>query len=161
MNNIIYKNVSQINCIYFLGFLIIVFCLTNCSNLENNQQKKDSDQMKVLNLSQLNAKQLEDWKLFFDKWILGEFKRCLQTNNFKMDCIDCGSIYLDVQLTVDKNGKLSNLKIITEEIDCSEKSQEQIQKLSKCMLSYFEKNNYPESLKNIILETRLGKVTRC
>lgn len=117
--------------------------------------------MKTLKIAELNPKQMEDWKSVFDQWLMNNFGDCLRAHDFKMDCIDCGNVIMDVVLEIGASGGLQDYTILHVDFDCSNKSEEQIESLKRCMMTYFIRNDYPKSLKGVKLETRIGRVTKC
>jgi hypothetical protein len=115
----------------------------------------------IITTEQMNEKQLLAWNVLFDSWLRDEFHPGLKALHYKQDCIQCGDIYFVTQFHVNQQGRVSKYKIVREEIDCREKTVEQNNDLKARTTNSFAAWRFPPSLRNAIVEARMGKVTRC
>jgi len=141
--------------------IVLFFCCLNlgCRSEEKNENNSKKNEMK--NVSELSVKQLEDWNNIYNLWLQNNFQNCLHVHDFKMDCMDCGNIILDVELVVSATGALESYEIMKTDFDCSNKTDTQLEALKGCLMLYFMENKYPESLTNTSFKTRIGRVTKC
>jgi hypothetical protein len=116
---------------------------------------------KVITTDEMNEQQALAWKSLFDSWLRDKFRPALKALDYKQDCIQCGDIYFVTQFHIDQKGQVSTFAIVHEEIDCHGKTAEQNDKLRKTITNDFKGWIFPASLRNLIIEARMGQVTRC
>ena len=115
----------------------------------------------IITTEQMNKDKLQAWNTLFDSWMRDTFRPILKALHYKQDCIQCGDIYFVTRFYIDQEGHVSKYKIVREEIDCSSKTAQQNNELRKMITSGFVAWIFPPSLKNMIIEARMGEVTRC
>jgi hypothetical protein len=74
-----------------------------------------------------------------------------------MNCADCEYIYIDVVVVIDKTGRMSGYTKKAEKV-CRGKAPE---KLERCFIDYLRSITFPENLRNMIIEMRLGTGLKC
>jgi hypothetical protein len=97
------------------------------------------------------------WKAIDKDWMENQYWACLKKFNLKMSCAGCENIYIDVELHINAEGRLASYKILKENI-CSGKITSD---LEQAFLAYFKTLTFPESLRNLIIEARLGTGLKC
>ena len=131
--------------------LIIVFIIIT---LDSFAQTKDTI---VLRESDLKNEQMIAWYTLDTIWTKNIMPVCFFENNIKLNCANCGSIYLKMQLKIDTSGKLVSYTKIKENM-CGNAFTE---KLEKCFLDFFNFLIFPEELRGIILEVNIGRGLKC
>ncbi|MEK6337407.1 MAG: hypothetical protein AABM67_20990 [Acidobacteriota bacterium] len=116
---------------------------------------------KIISTEHMNKEQLRDWSTLFDGWVRDEFRPTLKTLAYKQDCVQCGDIYFVTQFHVDQEGYVREFKIVREEIDCRSKTVPENDALREKLTSNFTGWIFPPSLRGVIVEARMGEVTRC
>jgi hypothetical protein len=106
--------------------------------------------------------QLEDnawqkWDSINTHWMNNVYYSCLKANKLKMSCASCVYIYIDAEFTVDSAGKLTNIKIIKENI-CSRRATE---KLINCFFDYFRNLTFPQPLRQKRIISKFGTGLKC
>lgn len=140
-------------------WLISLFLISCSSPKKENTTVKDEN--KALSEFDFNAQQRADWRSLSGDWKDGPFKAILKNNNFKQDCIECGSILLKVHFQVDSQGDITEIILVDSEIDCSRKSEDERKKLETLILESFKTLKFPVSLRNILIEASIGNPTKC
>jgi hypothetical protein len=118
-------------------------------------------EQEIITTDLMNKDQLLAWNTLFDSWLRNEFRPSLKKLHYKQDCMQCGDIYFITRFYVDQEGHVSKYKIVREEIDCNNKTDQQNNELRETITNGFEAWIFPPSLKNMIIEARMGEVTRC
>lgn len=85
------------------------------------------------------------------------FRQCLDESRLSMNCSDCVYIYIKVIIVIDKKGRLSGYRKISENV-CGQKATE---KLERCFIDYLESISFPKNLRNMSIEMRLGTGLKC
>lgn len=125
-------------------------------------KKMDPEETNLIKWSEFSDQQQMDWIDIYQNWLnTSFFKNCLKNNDFKMDCIDCSDVFIIVEIVIDQNGKIADLKEIEEHIDCPQKTPEQIENLKACIRTTFSQVVFPESLRRIKYRTVLGEESMC
>ncbi|HEY9206914.1 MAG TPA: hypothetical protein VIO58_13460 [Candidatus Methanoperedens sp.] len=119
------------------------------------------EQETIITTELMDRNQLLEWNMMFDSWLRNKFRPGLRALHYKQNCIQCGDIYFIVRFYVDKEGHISKYKIVREEIDCNNKTVQQNNELRKTITNDFIEWIFPPSLRNIIIEARMGEVKRC
>jgi hypothetical protein len=119
------------------------------------------NQKKVIKIEQMTNDQLSAWNSLFNSWMQHKFFPQLKKLHYKQDCIDCGDIYFITRFNIDNKGLVTNYEIIREEIDCRNKTEQENNKLKKVLVQGFSSWIFPEILHDLIIEARMGFVTRC
>jgi len=119
----------------------------------NTGVKKDS----IIKENNLKGKQWDAWYTLDSTWTHHIFPGCLNENHLKLSCADCSKIYLTVQLSIDSTGKLVSHKKISS-IMCGDGMSI---KMEKCLLDFFYFIEFPSTLRNIILEVKVGNGLKC
>jgi hypothetical protein len=138
--------------IIFIG----AFLLISISKI--NAQKQDllvSDT--IMQSHDLNKEQWHVWDSIDNYWLKNEFPLCLKNNKLKLSCSGCESIYLVVNLYIDKEGKLTKYDIVKEKV-CGNVASPA---LKKCFISYFQTLVFPPALRSINIQVRLGNGLKC
>jgi hypothetical protein len=115
----------------------------------------------IITTEQMSEQQLAAWNSLFDSWRRDEFWPGLETLNYKQDCVQCGDIYFVTRFHIDQQGQVSKYQIVREEIDCRGKTTRQNNELRKAITRSFSGWIFPPSLRNVVVEVRMGEVTRC
>ena len=116
----------------------------------------------VIHEYQLNEKQAAAWNKIKSSWVENDYKAILKENKIKLGCggisnNECESIYVDVVLKINEKRKLEYYKLIN-----GKKCGEPISKpLEIQLMKMFFKKEFPQELRNIKFETRLGSVLKC
>lgn len=145
-----------------LFVLLIAGGLTipSCSQNNHSQPEKEMSQ-NIRTEKDLTAEQQLDWYTFLQEWQINEFNGQLKTLGFRQDCVDCSNIVWTMQLSVDEAGKLTNLDIVNRDIQCPNKSKEQIQELENKVIESFKQQKFPTFLKSMITELKVGRASKC
>lgn len=115
----------------------------------------------IITIELMNKNQLLEWNTMFGSWLRERFRPILKALDYKQDCIQCGDIYFITRFYVDQEGHVSKFEIVREEIDCSSKTEQQNNELRKAIANGFGAWIFPPTLKNMIIEARMGEVKRC
>jgi hypothetical protein len=118
-------------------------------------------EQEMITTEDMNKDQLLVWNTLFDSWLHDKFHPSLKALHYKQDCMDCGDIYLVIRFHIDHEGNVRKYEIVREEIDCRSKTVEQNNQLRKMITGDFEAWTFPSPLRNLIIEARMGAVTRC
>ena len=129
--------------------------------LQRTQGEIADMEQEMITTEQMNTDQLLAWNTLFDSWLRDKFRASLKALHYKQDCIQCGDIYFVTRFYVDQTGHVSKYKIVREEIDCRGKTAQQNNELRKTITDSFGTWIFPPSLRNVIIEARMGAVTRC
>ena len=116
---------------------------------------------KIISTEHMNKEQSLAWGTLFDDWVRDEFRPTLKMLDYKQDCVQCGDIYFVTQFYVDQEGHVREFKIVREEIDCRSKTTRENDDLRERLTSSFAGLIFPPSLRGVIVEARMGEVTRC
>jgi hypothetical protein len=150
--------IRQINLFFY--FLTGLFTIISCSPNAGSEPEKQMQQS-VIKENDLSEDQRMEWISFLKEWQINEFNSLLKSSDFRQDCVDCGNIVWDVQLHIDANGKCSKVDLIKRNVECSQKSDEQIQNLEKKVLASFKEKKFPDSFKSLNLEVKIGRASKC
>jgi hypothetical protein len=143
---------KKTNCailIFSAGFLWF-----GCDKTQNPAQP---DSPKRILSYELSGTAWTDWKAIDADWMKNHYWACLEKFNLKMSCGRCEDIFIDVELHINAEGRLDSYKILKENI-CEKKITPE---LEQSFLEYFKKLTFPESLRNLIIQTKLGTGLRC
>jgi hypothetical protein len=105
---------------------------------------------------ELSEAQLKAWNKVEAGWEK-EYPRILKEQKLKLNCNGCSSIYLDVILSIDENGKLKYYKLLDSD-KCSEKFSKG---LEIRFMKWFFDYKFPKELFNLEFEVRLGSSLKC
>jgi hypothetical protein len=150
--------IRQTNLFFF--FLTVLCTITSCSPNAGSEPEKKMQQS-VIKENDLSEEQRMEWISFLKDWQINEFNSFLKTSGFKQDCVDCGNILWDVQVHVDAEGKCDKINVLKRNVECSQKSEEQIQDLENKVLQSFKGKKFPDSLKSLTLEMKIGRASKC
>ncbi len=120
-----------------------------------NGQTKDKDT--VFQFYDLNKTAYKSWNNIDSVWHYNSFRKCLSENNLKLSCAKCESIYLDVIFTIDSTGKLIDYRIVNEKLCGGRFTPE----LKICFLEFFLDFNFPEELRRLKFQVKLGTGLKC
>ena len=98
----------------------------------------------------------KDLKELKKSWDL-VFHKCLISNKIKITCAGCYGVRYSVKITVEANGKITNI-IELENNQCGEKLSEPFK---KCLMDYLNNYNFPEDLRNKTFELRVDRTLKC
>ncbi len=135
-------------------FFFISFSSCPLLSQEIIDTTKSSD---VLKYYELKGEAWKDWNAISQNWMKNEYHKILKENKLKMTCSGCEYIYLDVVLNIDSTGKMTYYKLINSN-KCSEKFSKKLE--IQFMKSFFNLK-FPDSLKNMYFEARLGTGLKC
>jgi len=133
--------------------LLFIGLQINVSAQNNHSVKQDS----VLKTTDLKGTQWEEWNMLDTTWIKHMFPSCLLENHLELNCRKCVTAYITVQMKIDSKGKLVSHKLIESNI-CGKDASE---KLINCFLDFFYFIEFPNELRNIIFEVKLGNSLKC
>jgi hypothetical protein len=85
------------------------------------------------------------------------YYNCLSQSRLSMNCSNCIYIYIDVIISIDNKGRLCGYTKTVENI-CGNKASE---KLERCFIDYLESITFPNNLRNMSIEIRLGTGLKC
>jgi len=138
--------------------LILIFsaCLLwfGCGKTQNPAQP---DSPKRILSYELTGSARTAWNAIDADWMKNHYWACLDEFNLKMSCGRCDNIFIDVELHIDTEGRLESYEILKENI-CANKITPE---LEQSFLAYFKELTFPESLRNLIIEARLGTGLKC
>ncbi len=115
----------------------------------------------VVTAKEMSNEQLEDWNKLCEDWLQSSFRPGLRALHYNQDCVQCADIYFVIRFYVDHAGLVNRYEIVREEIDCRAKTPQQNDKLRETITAEFATWVFPPSLRDIIIEARMGVVTRC
>ena len=138
----------------FPKILIIFFLVSTCALCCGKNIKAPAVPVKDY---ELTDDQRKAWSLIKEQWFRNDYREILKKFNLKMNCSDCEYVYITVRLHVDDSGRIVNFEIIKEHI-CRGGATE---KLREAFLKYFKDIILPESLRDMIIEARLGTGLSC
>lgn len=129
--------------------LALLFTSFFCGSAQNNAA--DTLQRYTLSPEQKSA-----WDSIEVSWTRKYFNTFLKRNNIKINCGACTGIYMDVVLTINKEGYAN--ADITKHVRCGGR-------LSEKQITYF-KNSFsqllfPPSMRNVILNVQVGRYLKC
>src|SRR5260221_5111467 len=116
---------------------------------------------KIIETDYMDAPRLAAWNKLFNVWVSDVFRPALRALDYKQDCIQCGDIYFVTRFFIDKDGHVKKYEIVREEIDCNDKTVKQNDELKASVSEGFGEWIFPAVLGNIVVEARMGEVTRC
>jgi hypothetical protein len=90
-------------------------------------------------------------------WMSTHYPSILKRHRLKMQCSNCESIYMNVQLDIDSTGKVFFYKIIKEKC-CAGKFSDTVR---KDFLKYFLEVTFPDALRRKKFIIRLGTGLKC
>jgi len=111
---------------------------------------------------QLTELKYTAWLKIKQNWTRKDFQEVIKENKIKMGCggisnNECESLYVDVILKINEKGKLEYYKLLN-----GKKCGESITKPFEIrMMRNFFKIEFPEELRNLKLQTRLGSALKC
>jgi hypothetical protein len=85
------------------------------------------------------------------------FQKCLAINKIKISCGGCYGVRYSVKISIDSNGKITNV-VELENNQCGEKISES---LKKCLMDYLYSYNFPPELRNQIIQLRVDRTLKC
>jgi hypothetical protein len=142
-----------------------------CYNMSSNQNMFANKNEPVMNSTKqqdtilledhFTEEQYAQWKEFLRNWQRSSYAEILSKEKFSQDCIDCGSILLKLELSLDKNGKCTDMALLESIIDCSRRSVPERKKLETLLLNNIRTLSFPEFLRNQKVHVRMGKATKC
>lgn len=118
-------------------------------------------EQEIITIERLSQAQSQAWRALFDSWLRDEFYPGLAALQYKQDCLQCGDIFFVTRFYVDRQGRVSQYEIVREEIDCRGKTTEQNDELRARITGGFGAWLFPPPLTGMIIEARMGQVTRC
>ena len=139
---------------YIFTFLFFLFFVFLVSSQEITDTTKISD---VLKSYELKGDAWTSWNAIYQDWMKKEYHQILKENKLKMNCNGCEYIYLDVVLNIDSIGKMTYYKLINSN-KCSEKFSKKLE--IQFMRSFFNLE-FPQPLRNMYFEARLGTGLKC
>jgi len=143
---------KKTNCVLLM--FSACFLLFGCNKTQNPVRP---DSPKRILSYELTGSAWTDWKAIDADWMKNHYWTCLEKLNLKMSCAHCENIYVDVELHINAEGRLESYKILKENI-CENKITPE---LEESFLAYFKELTFPESLRNLIIEARLGTGLKC
>ncbi len=106
---------------------------------------------------ELEKSQEETWKKEETIWLENVFYPYIKKSKIKLsDCYKCGNLYIDVEATIDANGKLTIDNSISKK--CGKPMDK---KLQQYLMQYFISNIFPENLRNLKIQHRFGVLYKC
>lgn len=155
------------------GLMCLVLFTWACSG-ESNQQKSENEAMPdtpavkkerditmIIPTDSLSPDQQEQWDTISSKWMYDTFSPALKKHGFKQDCIDCADIYFTARISIDNNGRVTKLDIVSQTIQCKKKSEQQTEALIKDLMEPLRSVTFPTKLRNMTLEAGIGQRTKC
>jgi hypothetical protein len=143
---------KKMNCMILV--LSAGFLPSGCAKTQNPAQP---DSPKRILSYELSGSAWAAWNAIDADWMKNHYWACLEKFSLKMSCARCENIYVDVELHINVEGKLESYKVLKENI-CENKITPE---LEQAFLEYFKKLIFPESLRNLIIEARLGTGLKC
>jgi hypothetical protein len=92
-----------------------------------------------------------------ERWMRDRYPDCMKKFKLSMNCSHCEDIYIMVRITIDARGRIKEYVKIREDI-CGGKADE---RLERCFMESLESITFPRSLRNMVIETRLGTGLKC
>ncbi|MBL7884332.1 MAG: hypothetical protein JNL69_09700 [Bacteroidia bacterium] len=106
---------------------------------------------------ELSDAQYTAWKKISNNWLSDDFEKIKFEHKIELNCQTCSSVYLDVIIKINANGKLEYYKLIKGK-KCG---MELTKPLELRMMRSFFKYEYPPELRNVIFKTHLGTTLKC
>jgi len=100
------------------------------------------------------------WQLMNDiqaQWMKDEYRPLLRKHRLRMRCSSCEYVYLDVQLTIDAEGRVTAHEVVREN-RCGKPF---TAAMRKDFLRSYLALTFPPELRNLVLEARLGTGLSC
>jgi len=159
---------NQKNIILLLISLSFYFALTSCDNSnKNNEIKKIAvAHIEVQNYYDLSSEEFDKWKVIHQKFMSDIFYPFLIIHKINQDCINIGSIFIDVVFTFDNNGRVKKMVLKSETIDCEKLDCSAIGKevkelMKKQFLIYFQDMKFPFSFSKKVIMFQIGQPMKC
>jgi hypothetical protein len=92
-----------------------------------------------------------------DDWMKKDYPALLRKHRLRMSCASCESIFLDVQLTIDGDGRVAEARVVKEN-RCGRAFSE---RMRRDFLRPLREIVFPEPLRGRVIETRLGTGLTC
>jgi hypothetical protein len=106
---------------------------------------------------QLEKTQQESWNSIEKEWFVKVFNPYVKKLKIKIsDCQTCGDFYIDFEGKIDTNGKLTIDASTAKK--CGKKMKPELEQL---MMQFFLTKTFPENLRNIKIQHRLGFISKC
>lgn len=138
---------------FFLLFILNLFFLNSFTQELLIPQDTVAGYIKCYELSNSQSIALQTVQKEWRK----EYSKILKEQKIKLDCGACESLYIDVILSINSNGKLEYYKPVSSD-KCGEKFSKGFEiRFMKWFFNY----KFPESLFNLKIEVRLGDSLRC
>lgn len=159
--------------IHLLISLLLLFFLAFACNEAKKENKQENPPKEIetppppadtlLNYKDFTYEQFQAWDTATLPWIRDDFYgRCLKKHNIKLDCDDCENFHVQVELTIDKEGKILELKEIEADSYCLTKKTPEVQRdVYDCMIESFKKTILPKEFHDKKLLVRIGEGMGC
>lgn len=118
---------------------------------------EDVDTLPVVKSYNLPDPAYEKWEEIETYWFKNVYRKVLSKYHLKLSCASCQYIYYTVILYVGHDGKLIKHKTVKENV-CFKKGPKG---LLKDFVKYFKDLEFPEELRGIGIEVRLGTGLKC
>ncbi len=118
---------------------------------------EDVEKFKVVKSYKLPDPAYEKWDEIEHFWFKNIYKKVMAKYQLKLSCARCPYVYYTVILYINKDGKLIKLKKLKENV-CFEKGPKG---MLKDFVKYFKDLEFPEELRCIGIEVRLGTGLKC
>ncbi len=110
-------------------------------------------------IHQLPAEAQSEWRKISDFWIHNDFDKTLRHGSFKLNCSGCSSLYLAVELSIDKNGHISDVSVVEQPAAGCKHSVPS--HLKRSLQRYLKKLAFPAALRGRTFSARLGSALMC
>ncbi len=97
------------------------------------------------------------WRQIDSAWLASEYRIILAKFKLKMNCANCESVRMDVDMMVDSLGKLSGYR----KIESNKCGNEFDKKLEDAFMAYFYNITFPAVFRKHIFAVTLGTVLKC
>lgn len=157
------------------ALLLVTLCLIiGCTSTQQKEpEKKESEKkpkretnntkenIKSVHFDNFSDQEHKSWYNLHRQWKMKTLFPYLNKQDFQLACIECDNVYLLVQMTVNKAGKIVRWQILENHIECPKKPQNQINKLKSFIQQSWQANALPAGLRNKKITVRVGFVSKC
>jgi len=111
----------------------------------------------VVKEDELEGKQWRAYQEIRERWMKEAFSSCLTKQHLKLSCSGCEYIIIVYRIVIDGKGRIVAYEKIRGNICGATSSPE----LEQCFIQYLTSITFPQPLRNMTIEVRLGTGLKC
>lgn len=136
---------------FFFNFFLVLLSVCNAQEITT-----ELDSSKALSVYELKEAQWKEWAKIEEEW-KKEYSKILKEQKIKMSCSGCESVYMEVVLCIDEDGKLKYYRLVKTKKCGAEFSKG----LEIRFMKWFFTKQFPAELYNTRFQVRLGTGLKC